>query len=243
LTLEEREVYEVGDKEFSPSALAYLRARNADPMSSFGDFAALSDQVDESTALILKTEVSDGIIAPGYDSKALEILKQKKNGSFIVIQIDPNYQPPELEYREVYGVVFSQKRNLCKITAETLKDVKSSNKSLSSQAIRDLLVATITIKFTQSNSIGYSINGQMIGVGAGQQSRVDCAKLAGSKVKNWFLRFHPTIRDLKFKNGVKKVDRNNARIHLIDNCVTTADQSLFCEDPKIFCLKLKRKNG
>jgi len=228
LTNEERDVYDVGDKELTPLALAYLRARNADPMCSYGDFAAVSDVVDEKTALLLKTEVSDGIIAPGFDEKAFEILKQKKNGAYIIIQANPDYIPPEMEYREVYGVVFSQKRNNTLITQEHItKDIVTKEKALTEEAIRDLLVATISVKYTQSNSVGYAIRGQMIGVGAGQQSRVDCAKLAAHKVRNWYMRFHPKIREMKFRPNTKKVDKTNVRIHFIENELTKADTDLF----------------
>jgi phosphoribosylaminoimidazolecarboxamide formyltransferase/IMP cyclohydrolase len=168
----------------------------------------------------------------GFEPKALEILKQKKNGSYIVIEADVNYVPPEMEYREVYGVVFSQKRNFALISEENLKDISTQEKSLSAEARRDLLVATITLKYTQSNSVGYAINGQMIGVGAGQQSRVDCAKLAGLKVKNWHLRFHPKVAKLPFKSGVKRVDRTNARIHYIDNTLSSSDLELFDKIPE-----------
>jgi phosphoribosylaminoimidazolecarboxamide formyltransferase/IMP cyclohydrolase len=232
LTELEKQIYETGEKELTPSSLAYIRARNADPMCSYGDFAALSDVVDEATALVLKTEVSDGIIAAGFEPKALEILKQKKNGSYIVIEADVKYVPPEMEYREVYGVVFSQKRNHALISEQNLKDVTTQEKDLTADAKRDLLVATITLKYTQSNSVGYAINGQMIGVGAGQQSRVDCAKLAGQKVKNWHLRFHPKVAKLPFKSGVKRVDRTNARIHYIDNNLSSTDLELFDKVPE-----------
>jgi len=231
LTEEEKEVYELKDKILTPQALAYLRARNADPMCSYGDFAALSDVVDEATALILKTEVSDGIIAPGFDPKAIEILKQKKSGGYILIQVDPKYEVPDFEFREVYGVGFGQKRNNAKITQETFNKVVSSNKNLSDVAIRDQLVATITLKYTQSNSVAYAINGQAVGVGAGQQSRVDCAILARSKVKKWYMRFNPKVRALPFKKEVKRVDRINARVHFIDGSLSAADLELFTEPP------------
>jgi len=228
LTHDEMEVYDVGDKELTPLAIAYLRARNADPMCSYGDFAAVSDVVDEKTAMLLKTEVSDGIIAPGFDEKAFEILKQKKNGNYIMIQANPQYVPPDMEYREVYGVVFSQKRNNVLLTRDHIvKDIVTKDKNMTEDAIRDLLVATITVKYTQSNSVGYAIRGQMVGVGAGQQSRVDCAKLAANKVRNWYLRFHPKIREMKFKPGTKKVDKTNARIHFIENSLSHADLDLF----------------
>jgi len=231
LSEEEKEVYELKDKILTPQALAYLRARNADPMCSYGDFAALSDIVDEATAMILKTEVSDGIIAPGFDVKAIEILKQKKNGGYILIQIDPNYEAPDYEFREVYGVVFGQKRNNAKITREIFKNIVSSNKNLSENAIRDELVATITLKYTQSNSVAYAINGQAVGVGAGQQSRVDCAILAGNKVQNWFMRFHPKVKTLPFKSEVKRVDRINARVHYINGSLSSNELELFTQHP------------
>eukprot|EP01116_Phalansterium_solitarium_P022143 TRINITY_DN71_c0_g1_i2.p2 TRINITY_DN71_c0_g1~~TRINITY_DN71_c0_g1_i2.p2 ORF type:complete len:591 (+),score=243.89 TRINITY_DN71_c0_g1_i2:251-2023(+) len=234
LTEEEKEVYDLGAKSLTPVALAYLRARQADPMCSFGDFAAVSDVVDEETAQILKVEVSDGIIAPGFDEKALEILRQKKNGAYIVIKADPNYEAPDVEYREVYGVVFAQKRNNALITPEHItKQIISAKESgtFPPEAVRDLLVATITLKYTQSNSVGYALNGQMIGVGAGQQSRVDCVKLAGSKVRNWHLRFHPKVRGLPFKAGTKKVDKVNARVHFIENSLSPTDLELFTAPP------------
>lgn len=231
LTTEEQEIYEVQGKNLTLSALAYVRARNADPMSSYGDFAALSDVVDEETANILKIEVSDGIIAPGFDEKALEILKQKKGGKYIVIQADLKYSPPLNEIRELYGVTFFQRRNDAVINKDCLKNIVTTRKELSEDAQRDLLVATITLKYTQSNSVGYAIRGQMIGVGAGQQSRVDCAKLAGSKVKNWYLRFHPKIVSFKFKASSKRVDRINARVHFIDNNIPPSELELFEEVP------------
>jgi len=232
LTAEEREVYEVGDKQLTEQAIAYIRARNADPMCSFGDFAALSDVVDEATAQILKIEVSDGIIAPGFEEKALEVLKAKKGGKYIVIQVDPNYQAPINEFREVFGVVFAQKRNDTLITLDHLKDVATKKKDLSENDKRDLLVATITLKYTQSNSVGYAKNGMMIGVGAGQQSRVDCAKLAGKKLTNWWLRFHPAVKGLKFNAGSKRVDRTNTRIHVIDDTMSGEDTKILAEAPQ-----------
>jgi len=228
LTDEEKAVYDISpEKKLTPASIAYIRARQADPMCSYGDFAALSDVVDEATAEVLKTEVSDGIIAPGFDGKALEILKAKKGGAYIVIQIDPNYDSNDMEYREVYGVVFSQKRNIAKITSDCLNKIVTNDKNLSQNAVLDLIVATITLKYTQSNSVGYAINGQMVGVGAGQQSRVDCSKLAGEKVKKFHLRFHPKVRSLPFKQGTKKVDKVNARVHYIDDNFAPTDIALF----------------
>lgn len=216
----EREVYGVGDKTLTPAATAYLRAREADPKSSFGDFAALSDKVDEATALIIKIEVSDGIIAPDYDEKALEILKKKKGGAYIILKANLDYVPPPVEYREVYGVCFAQKRNDVKITKECMSKVVTKIDKLSDEAIRDMVIATITLKYTQSNSVGYAMNGQMIGVGAGQQSRVDCVKLAGSKVETWYLRQHPKVRNLKFKPKTLKVAKLNARVQFIEGDFT-----------------------
>jgi len=232
LTPEETAVFEVGDRSLTPQALAYVRARQADPMCSYGDFAALSDVVDEQTALFLKTEVSDGIIAPGFEPKALEILKQKKNGQYIVLEANIDFEPPNMEYRELYGVTFAQKRNWAKLTESNFKEIVTTEKSVSENAIRDLIVSTITLKFTQSNSVGYAINGQMIGVGAGQQSRVDCTKLAGNKVKNFHLRFHPKVKNLPFKSGAKRVDKTNARIHFIENDLTSSELELFDHVPQ-----------
>jgi len=214
--------------KLTPSALAYLRARNADPMCSFGDYAAVSDVVDEDTALILKKEVSDGIVAPGYTPEALEILKAKKGGKFIVLEADPDFIPDEVEYREVYGMTFAQKRNDVIITAEHMtKNVvtKGGVSSLTDAAIRDMIVASICVKYTQSNSVGFAKDGMMVGVGAGQQSRVDCVKLAGRKVKTWYLRQHPKVLGLKFKEGVKRQDRVNARVRYIEGDFTPEERT------------------
>ena len=215
-----REVYGVGEKALSPLAQAYVRARGADPMSSFGDFAALSDPVDEATAQVFKSEVSDGVIAPGYEPAALEILKSKKGGNYIVLQADPDFEPPEVEYKEVFGVAFSQQRNVVLIGPEHLEKRVTQNKALSPAAERDLIVASIAVKYTQSNSVGYALDGQMIGVGAGQQSRVDCTKLAGRKVDIWFMRQHPKVRELPFKAGVRRVERVNAQVRYIEGDFT-----------------------
>jgi len=229
-------VYHVEGQNLSHAAVAYLRARQADPKSSFGDFSALSDPVDEQTATFLKTEVSDGIIAPDFDEKALAILKQKKGGAFIVLKADPTYQPPEMEYREVYGVVFAQKRNDVQITREHFTNIVTRDNRLSDSALRDLIVASIGIKYTQSNSVAYAMDGQLLGVGAGQQSRVDCVKLAGSKVETWYLRQHPKVMSLKFKAGTKKVQRLNARVEYIENDFTEHSraewEALFEEIPE-----------
>eukprot|EP00945_MAST-04E_sp_MAST-4E-sp1_P001281 g1281.t1 len=224
LTPEEVTAYEVAGKNLTPLALAYLRARNADPMSSFGDFAAVSDVVDEATAMVLKTVVSDGIVAPGFEPKALEILKGKKKGAFIILQADPSFKAPELEYREVFGMGFMQKRNTELITKAKLGEPTTATKDLPDEARRDLVVASIALKYTQSNSVGYAKNGQMVGVGAGQQSRVDCVKLAGRKVNIWALRQHPKVMSLKFKSTVKKQERINARVRYIEGDITDVER-------------------
>jgi len=215
LSDQERIVFEVKDKEITPTAAAYVRARNADPMCSFGDFVAISHEVDLATAMILKIEVSDGIIAPGFNEEALEILKNKKQGKFIVLQADPNFVPPEMEYRMCGGLGYMQKRNDVIFKESHLQNIVTKNK-LSKEATTDMILASIVIKYTQSNSVGYSLNGMMIGVGAGQQSRVDCVKLAGRKVATWKLRFHPKVMALPFKDGVKRQDRVNARVRFIE---------------------------
>ncbi len=213
-------------KELTPVALAYLRARNADPMCSFGDFAAVSDVVDEATALILKKEVSDGIIAPGYTAEAIEILKKKKGGKFIILEATKDYDPGEIEYREVYGMTFSQKRNDKIISKEHMKEVVTADKDVVTDAVvRDMIVASICIKYTQSNSVGFAKDGMMVGVGAGQQSRVDCVKLAGRKVDTWYIRQHPKVLGLKFKAGTKRQDRVNARVRYIEGDFTAEEKT------------------
>jgi phosphoribosylaminoimidazolecarboxamide formyltransferase / IMP cyclohydrolase len=230
LTDVECQAYEVTEAQRSaltPVSLAYLRARNADPMCSFGDFAAVSDIVDEETAKFLKKEVSDGIVAPGFTDAALSILKSKKGGGFIVLQATANYDPGELEYREVFGMTFQQKRNNVIITKDhvTSNIVTKNNATLSEDAIRDLILASICIKYTQSNSVGFAANGMMVGVGAGQQSRVDCVKLAGRKVATWYLRQHPKVLALPFKGSVKRQDRVNARVRYIEGDFTTEERA------------------
>lgn len=225
LTDEERLVYEVKDKTLTPTACAYVRARNADPMCSFGDFVAISHQVDVATAMILKIEVSDGIIAPGFEPEALEILKAKKGGKFIVLQADPNFKIPEKEYRMVGGLGFMQKRNDALFDASKLEKIVTSKSSLPDAAKNDLILASIAIKYTQSNSVGYAKDGMMVGVGAGQQSRVDCVKLAGRKVATWWLRFHPKVKGLAFKEGVKRQDRVNARVRYIEGDMEQAEKT------------------
>ncbi|GMM34550.1 bifunctional phosphoribosylaminoimidazolecarboxamide formyltransferase/IMP cyclohydrolase [Saccharomycopsis crataegensis] len=207
----EKKIYFVQDIEnLSPLANAYARARGADRMSSFGDFIALSNIVDLPTAKIISREVSDGVIAPGYEPEALELLKKKKNGKYCLLKIDPNYKPEAVEKREVYGITLEQKRNDAIINSSSFKEVVSKNKSLNQQAIIDLTVATIALKYTQSNSVAYAINGMLIGLGAGQQSRIHCTRLAGDKANNWWLRQHPKVLGFKWKKGAKRPDKANA---------------------------------
>ena len=207
----EKQIYFVEpDQELTPIACAYIRARGADRLCSYGDWAALSDVCDAATASYLQAEVSDGIIAPGYTNEALEILKTKKKGNYNVIQIDSDYVPDPLERRRIYGVTFEQGRNELKIDADQLQNIVSDNKELPEQAKIDLLTALITLKYTQSNSVCYVKNGQTIGVGAGQQSRIHCTRLAGSKADNWLLRQHPKVLGLQFVDGIRRPNRDNA---------------------------------
>jgi phosphoribosylaminoimidazolecarboxamide formyltransferase/IMP cyclohydrolase len=205
-----KKAYFVDDMESSPLMDAYARARGADRVSSYGDFAALSDIVDVATAKLINREVSDGVIAPGYEKGALDILKAKKGGKYLIIEIDADYVPEELETREVFGIQFEQKRNNVIITADILKNIVTKKKDFPANAVRDLIVCTATIKYTQSNTIGFAVDGQAIGVGAGQQSRIHCTRLAAEKADRWFLRQHPTILNIKFKAGVARAEKNNA---------------------------------
>mmetsp|Transcript_4677 Transcript_4677/g.6930 ORF Transcript_4677/g.6930 Transcript_4677/m.6930 type:complete len:614 (+) Transcript_4677:52-1893(+) len=223
----ECEAYEVTPEAaaaLTPSALAYLRARNADPMCSFGDFCAISDTVDEDTAKILKKEVSDGIVAPSYTPEALAILKTKKKGKFIILEATADYNPGTQEYREVYGMTFSQKRNDTIFGKDHMQNVVTPNKDVPESAIRDMILASICLKYTQSNSVGFAKDGMMVGVGAGQQSRVDCVKLAGRKVCTWYLRQHPKVLALPFKAGVKRQERVNARVRYIEGDFTDEER-------------------
>ena len=207
-----KKVYFVDDLkvELSPLACAYARARGADRMSSYGDFIALSDVCDEATALIIKREVSDGVIAPGYTPEALAILQEKRKGTYNVIGIDENYKPVELETKMVYGVTFEQGRNEIQLNGEELfANIPTKNKNFSEEAKRDLMIALITLKYTQSNSVCYVKDGQAIGIGAGQQSRIHCTRLAGSKADIWWLRQHPKVMNLPFKAGIGRADRDN----------------------------------
>ena len=205
-----QKVYFVEGIELSPIAAAYIRARGADRMSSYGDFVALSDECDAQTASFLAREVSDGIIAPSYSAEALEILKGKRKGTYLVLQMDKDYEPAELECKEVFGITFEQKRNTVKLDEECLKDIPTENKVIDEAAKRDLLIALITLKYTQSNSVCYAKDGQAIGIGAGQQSRVHCTRLAGNKADVWHLRQHPKVLALPFKSDVRRPDRDNA---------------------------------
>lgn len=205
-----QKVYFVEGIELSPIATAYIRARGADRMSSYGDFVALSDECDAQTASFLAREVSDGIIAPSYSDEALKILKTKRKGTYLVLQMDSSYKPAALEQKEVFGITFEQQRNDIKITEDCLTDIPTKNKNMTPEAKRDLLIALITLKYTQSNSVCYAKDGQAIGIGAGQQSRVHCTRLAGNKADVWHLRQHPKVLALPFKDDVRRPDRDNS---------------------------------
>ena len=223
----------------SPLACAFARARGTDRMCSFGDWIALSDVCDETTALLIKREVSDGVIAPGYTDKALEILKAKRNGSYNVVKIDPDYVPAEAEHKQVYGITFEQGRNNFKIDENLLSDIVTENKEFPSEAKRDLIIALITLKYTQSNSVCYAVDGQAIGVGAGQQSRIHCTRLAGSKADTWFLRQHEKVLNLPFLPTLKRPDRDNVIDGYInqneeDVCADGVWQKYFSVQPEPF---------
>jgi phosphoribosylaminoimidazolecarboxamide formyltransferase/IMP cyclohydrolase len=217
--------YEVEGQELTPAALAYVRARGADPKCSFGDFAALSDVVDEATAEFLAGVVSDGVIAPGFEPKALDRLAAKKGGSFIVLRADPDFVPPPRESRELFGMKLVQDRNAHAVTKADLATVVCGQ--LTPEAERDLLLGLVALKYTQSNSVGYALGGQMIGIGAGQQSRVDCTKLAGAKADAWWLRTHPKVLGLRFQKGVKKQERVNWRVRYIEGDLTPSETEAF----------------
>jgi len=220
-----RKIYFVDDLELSPLAEAYARARGVDRMSSFGDFIALSDTVDVSAARVIAREVSDGIIAPGYEPAALDMLKAKKSGKYAVIQIDPAYQPEPMETREIFGISFEQHRHDRMVTTADFSNIVTENKQLPADAMRDMAIAWITLKYTQSNSVCYVKDGQTIGVGAGQQSRVHCARLAGNKADLWYLRQHPRVLDLPFVAGIKRPDRDNIIDQFIQPGVTEAEKA------------------
>ena len=204
-----KKIYFVDDVEMTPMANAYARARGADRMSSFGDFIALSDECDKSTALLIKKEVSDGIIAPSYSDEALEILKAKKNGNYCILKVDSSYKPEPIECKDVFGVTFEQGRNELPINEDLLADIVTDNKEMPDSAKRDLLISLITLKYTQSNSVCYVKNGQAIGIGAGQQSRIHCTRLAGNKADIWWLRQAPQVLNLLFVDGIRRADRDN----------------------------------
>jgi len=230
-----RKIYFMDDMELSPLATAYARARGVDRMSSFGDWIALSDTVDVATAKLISREVSDGVIAPAYEPKALEILKKKKQGKYVVIQIDPAYHPDLTETRDVFGVTLEQRRNDRPITRADFASIVTKNKDIPENAMRDMLIASITLKYTQSNSVCFATDGQVIGVGAGQQSRVHCTRLAGAKADLWRLRQHPRVLALPFKPDVKRPDRDNAIDQFLQPDVTEAEKAnwsnIFIESP------------
>ena len=241
----EKKIYFVDDLELSPIASAYARARGADRMSSYGDWAALSDVCDKETATLLAREVSDGIIAPGYTDEALEILKTKRKGNYNVVKIDPDYKPAPVECKDVYGVTFEQGRNEVKIDEAMLSNVVTDNKNIPEDAKRDLLISLIALKYTQSNSVCYAKGGQVIGVGAGQQSRIHCTRLAGNKADIWFLRQHPKVLGLKFKEGIRRPDRDNTiDVYISDEYMDVlADgtwENLFAEKPEPLTREEKR---
>lgn len=231
-----KKIYFVDDMELSPLATAYARARGVDRMSSFGDFIAISDTVDVPTAKLISREVSDGVIAPAYEPEALDILKKKKQGKYAIVQIDPAYEPQLTEVRQVFGVSMEQRRNDRLVTREDFANIVTKQKDLPESAVRDMFIAWITLKFTQSNSVCYVTDGQTIGVGAGQQSRVHCARLAGSKADLWRLRQHPSVLALPFKDGVKRPDRDNAIDQFLQPDVTDEEKknwvNVFTEIPK-----------
>ena len=241
-------IYWVDDmdwKNFSPLAGAYARARGADRMSSFGDFIALSDTCDKDTALLIKREVSDVVIAPGYTEEALEILHQKKKGNYNVIQIDPAYVPAPIEHKQVYGVTFEQGRQELAIDDALISNIVTKNKELTEEAKRDMKISLIILKYTQSNSVCFVKDGQAIGVGAGQQSRVHCTRLAGQKADNWFLRQSPKVLNLPFREDIKRAERDNAiDVYIgeeyMDVCADGAWEKFFTEKPSIFTREEKR---
>ncbi|MEG2304347.1 MAG: phosphoribosylaminoimidazolecarboxamide formyltransferase [Lachnospiraceae bacterium] len=241
------QIYWVDDLgELSPLACAYARARGADRMSSFGDFIALSDVCDVATAKIIKREVSDGVIAPGYEPEALEILKQKKKGNYNIVQIDPLYMPAPIEHKEVYGITFEQGRNELDINRELLAHVVTENQEIPDSAKIDLIISLITLKYTQSNSVCFAKDGQAIGIGAGQQSRIHCTRLAGSKADNWFLRQSPNVLGLQFVDGIGRADRDNSiDLYIGEDYMDVLEegiwQNIFKVKPDIFTMEEKKE--
>lgn len=241
-----KKIYFVDDLELSPIASAYAAARGADRMSSYGDWCALSEVCDRETATLLAREVSDGIIAPGYTEEALEILKTKRKGNYNVVQIDPGYKPEPIEHKDVFGITFEQGRNELKIDGELLREVVTKNKAISEDAKRDLIVSLITLKYTQSNSVCYVKNGQAIGVGAGQQSRIHCTRLAGNKADTWYLRQCPKVLSLPFKSDIRRPDRDNTiDVYISDESMDVladgAWENFFTEKPEAFTREERRE--
>ncbi len=243
-----KRIYFTDDYELSPLACAYVRARGADRMSSFGDFIALSDECDVATAKLINREVSDGVIAPAFSAEALEILKNKRKGTYCVIQIDPNYRPAPVERKQVFGVTFEQGRNEIDLNDDALfANIPTQNKNIPAEARRDLVIALITLKYTQSNSVCYVKDGQAIGIGAGQQSRIHCTRLAGNKADIWWLRQHPKVMNLPFKADIKRADRDNT----IDVYISEEEhddvlregtwQNFFTEKPEVLTLAEKKE--
>ena len=246
LTDVEKKIYWVDEAigELSPIACAYARARGADRMSSFGDFISLSDVCDTATAKLIQHEVSDGIVAPGYEPEALEILKAKKKGNYNIIKIDPEYKPEPIERKQVFGVTFEQGRNEFVIDKELLSNVVTENKDIPESAKIDMIIALITLKYTQSNSVCYVKNGQAIGIGAGQQSRIHCTRLAGQKADNWYLRQNPKVLNLPFKEGVGRADRDNAiDLYIGDEYEDILNdwERVFTEKPSVFTTEEKKE--
>ena len=246
LTDVEKKIYWVDEAigELSPIACAYERARGADRMSSFGDFISLSDVCDVATAKLIQHEVSDGIVAPGYEPEALEILKAKKKGNYNIIKIDPEYKPEPIERKQVFGVTFEQGRNEFVIDKELLSNVVTENKEIPESAKIDMIIALITLKYTQSNSVCYVKNGQAIGIGAGQQSRIHCTRLAGQKADNWYLRQNPKVLNLPFKEGVGRADRDNAiDLYIGDEYEDILNdwERVFTEKPSVFTVEEKKE--
>ena len=240
-----KKIYFVDDLPLSPLACAYARARGADRMSSYGDFIALSDTCDVETANLIKREVSDGVIAPGYTAEALEILKSKRKGGYNVIEIDPSYRPAPVEHKDCFGITFEQGRNELKIDNDMLENVVTDAKEIPDDAKRDLVISLITLKYTQSNSVCYVKDGQAIGIGAGQQSRIHCTRLAGNKADIWFLRQHPKVMGLPFKAGIRRADRDNTiDVYISDDCMDVlADgiwETFFTEKPEPLSREEKR---
>ncbi len=238
-----KKIYFVEGMELTPMASAYARARGADRMSSYGDWIALSDTCDKATAAIIAREVSDGIIAPAYEPEAIEILSKKKKGNYCILKMDADYIPAQQEIKQVFGISFEQGRNNLKIDGELFKNIVTENKELPADAVTDLIVALITLKYTQSNSVCYVKDGQAIGVGAGQQSRVHCTRLAGNKADNWYLRQHPTVLALPFKEGIGRADRDNTiDVYISDDYADVLDnwENYFSEKPAVLTREEKK---